>query len=441
MGYEMIRKGIILGLVAVGIVGVYLALDSTYIIRKCSVNGVDISYMRVDDAVEKIENTIEKEYKLEIETIDRGIKTLSGEQLNLKVSVGDNRDKIRAIRGDGEIGLYVDYDKGIVDSVIDSLGGDIPSEDAYLSDSMEIIKEKQGNKIKANKVRDSLGMVIEGLGSNINLYKASCYEEPNLTASMIEDRIEDLEKENKYSINYKVCNKEYKYNWEYVKDYLKIGTSGEVVIEHDKAVDKFVKQLNKDLTTFGNGIDFKTSKGDTIYVNGGNWGWWLNREKMIESIKGLTDKAGEVEGKLYWRQEGAERNLENPKKEEIRNYVEIDLTNQHLYLYKNSSLVGDWGIVSGTYTDKNRRTPSGIYRLSYKERNATLNGVGYSTPVSYWMPFNGGIGIHDATWRNKFSGDIYKRNGSHGCINMPLEGARAVYNTIDSSYAIICYYR
>ena len=55
------------------------------------------------------------------------------------------------------------------------------------------------------------------------------------------------------------------------------------------------------------------------------------------------------------------------------------------------------------------------------------------------MPFNGGIGLHDASWRNSFGGDIYINNGSHGCINLPLEAAEKLYNIINSEMPIIVY--
>jgi len=53
------------------------------------------------------------------------------------------------------------------------------------------------------------------------------------------------------------------------------------------------------------------------------------------------------------------------------------------------------------------------------------------------MPFDGGIGLHDATWRYQFGGNIYKWNGSHGCVNMPLNAAKVVYENIDKSMPII----
>ena len=98
--------------------------------------------------------------------------------------------------------------------------------------------------------------------------------------------------------------------------------------------------------------------------------------------------------------------------------MEVNLTAQHLFFYKDGKLLVESDFVSGNAA-RGWSTPSGAYPLTYKERNATLNGEGYSTPVSYWMPFNGGIGLHDASWRSSFGGTIYKTNGSHGCINLP----------------------
>ena len=84
-------------------------------------------------------------------------------------------------------------------------------------------------------------------------------------------------------------------------------------------------------------------------------------------------------------------------------------------------------------------TPNGIYPITYKERNAKLKGEGYNTGVNYWMPFNLDIGMHDARWRTTFGGTIYKTGGSHGCINLPPEIAKSVYETIEQGTAVICY--
>ena len=73
------------------------------------------------------------------------------------------------------------------------------------------------------------------------------------------------------------------------------------------------------------------------------------------------------------------------------------------------------------------------------EKNTVLRGADYASPVSFWMPFNGGVGFHDAPWRSSFGGTIYQYNGSHGCINMPYEKAKTLYNNISTGYYVVVY--
>ena len=56
------------------------------------------------------------------------------------------------------------------------------------------------------------------------------------------------------------------------------------------------------------------------------------------------------------------------------------------------------------------------------------------------MPFNGGIGMHDAYWRSSFGGRIYKTNGSHGCINLPPAVAKTIYENISAGMPVLCYH-
>ena len=118
--------------------------------------------------------------------------------------------------------------------------------------------------------------------------------------------------------------------------------------------------------------------------------------------------------------------------------MELNLTAQHLFVIKNGTKVLESDFVSGNVS-RNWTTPPGAFPLTYKTRNATLKGEGYSTPVSYWMPFNGGIGLHDAPWRNAFGGQIYKTSGSHGCINLPPAIAKQLYEYVDIGFPVLCY--
>ena len=119
--------------------------------------------------------------------------------------------------------------------------------------------------------------------------------------------------------------------------------------------------------------------------------------------------------------------------------MEINLTAQHLYFYVDGKLLVQSDFVSGNAA-KGWSTPAGAYALTYKQRNATLKGQGYATPVSYWMPFNGGIGLHDANWRKTFGGTIYKNKGSHGCINLPPAVAKTIYENISAGDPVLCYH-
>ena len=88
---------------------------------------------------------------------------------------------------------------------------------------------------------------------------------------------------------------------------------------------------------------------------------------------------------------------------------------------------------------KGHDTPKGIYRLAYKARDQVLEGQGYASPVNYWMPFVDGCGFHDADWRDRFGGSIYKGDGSHGCLNLPPSVAKQLYDMIEAGTAILIY--
>lgn len=79
---------------------------------------------------------------------------------------------------------------------------------------------------------------------------------------------------------------------------------------------------------------------------------------------------------------------------------------------------------------RNNATRTGIYSIKYKARNTVLKGPDYAVPIDFWMPFDGGIGIPDATWRSKFGSNTYKTNGSHGYINTPYNVSNMIFNNI-----------
>ena len=124
--------------------------------------------------------------------------------------------------------------------------------------------------------------------------------------------------------------------------------------------------------------------------------------------------------------------------------MEVDLARQHVYYFRDGAVVWDAPCVTGNVS-KNYTTPDGVYSIYSKERNRVLRGKmvngkpEYEQPVSYWMPFNGGIGLHDANWRGSFGGSIYKTNGSHGCVNLPPSKVPALYDMVKVGTIVVCH--
>ena len=155
-------------------------------------------------------------------------------------------------------------------------------------------------------------------------------------------------------------------------------------------------------------------------------------QKILEDIKSGTNETREP----MYSQTAKSRDVND-----IGNsYVEIDLTKQHVWVYNDGVMVADSDCVSGNMS-LNYGTPAGVYQITYKERNATLIGQGYNSQVSYWMPFNGNVGLHDAEWRyGQFGGNIYLTNGSHGCVNLPPENAAIIFEKVEKAMPVVCYY-
>ena len=108
-------------------------------------------------------------------------------------------------------------------------------------------------------------------------------------------------------------------------------------------------------------------------------------------------------------------------------FIEIDLSDQHMWYYVNDEVYVSTPVVTGNYDSMD--TPTGIFSINNMSRSVSLVGADYVSYVEYWMCFIGtSYGIHDASWRDSFGGDIFKGNGSHGCVNTPYDAVQKIYN-------------
>ena len=116
-------------------------------------------------------------------------------------------------------------------------------------------------------------------------------------------------------------------------------------------------------------------------------------------------------------------------------FVVVDISAQTLTLYDGNTNILETPVVK---CDKDKHdTPTGKFEIRKKDTDTYLVGPGYRTHVDYWMPFNGGIGLHDADWRSKFGGNIYVNNGSHGCVNIPPKYADDVFENVKKGTKVL----
>ena len=130
------------------------------------------------------------------------------------------------------------------------------------------------------------------------------------------------------------------------------------------------------------------------------------------------------------------------KKNDIgKSYVEVSIARQHVWVYVKGKLKLETDCVTGV-PNKERMTHPGCHYIFAKQRDrflGTMEVQGYHTHVDYFMPFNGGEGLHDAPWRGSFGGAIYKTGGSHGCVNLPPAKAAEIYDLVYVGMPVVVY--
>ena len=198
----------------------------------------------------------------------------------------------------------------------------------------------------------------------------------------------------------------------------------------------YAQQLASKYNTYAATRSFEPTAGDTVKIGGGDYGWVINKKgeaaQIVEDIKNGESVTREPKYEQRAFVEGAD---------DIGNtYIEIDYTNQHLWYYKDGSLVVDSDIVSGNLNNGNG-SPDGVFKVISRQSPATLKGEDYESDVTYFMPFAYNVGLHDASWRSSFGGSIYKNGGSHGCINLPYDAADTIYKNVELGTPVVAYYR
>ena len=236
-------------------------------------------------------------------------------------------------------------------------------------------------------------------------------------------------------------------NSDVTKDWLVKDDSGKLVKKDtvwDEKLWEFLDQLAYNANTIGMDRQFKSTLRGTITVSGGDYGYMVNQvtehDKLLEDFKKQTKETRKPDYYI------------SPYNDQTENdgigntYIEADLSAQHFWCYIDGQLVVESDFVSGD-TTTGHSTPTGVFGIMFMMKDTTLRGVmqsngkyEYETKVGYWMPFYDGCGFHDAWWRSAFGGTIYKGDGSHGCINLPVEAAQTLYSYCDDNMPVVVYW-
>jgi len=306
----------------------------------------------------------------------------------------------------------------------------------YTDNGYIVLEEVNGNKINKEILYENVVNGILNGETKIDLESKKCYEKPQYTSKSQEviDVIKILNKYTTSKITYTFGDHTEVLDGSIISKWLEVNEDFKIIFD-EKKIRNYLDILSNNFNTVGKTREFITSLGITEKISGGDYGWIINEDKEVQDLIEIIKEGQAITKEPIYKQTAVSRD-----NNDIGNtYVEIDMTKQHLWFYKNGYLIVDGDVVTGNVSN-NCSTPTGVYKLKYKQKDAILKGENYSVPVNYWMPFNGGIGIHDASWRSVFGGNIYMTNGSHGCVNAPYNVANTVFNNIDEGSPIICYY-
>lgn len=110
--------------------------------------------------------------------------------------------------------------------------------------------------------------------------------------------------------------------------------------------------------------------------------------------------------------------------------IEVDLTTKQMYAYEKGQQVNSWAISGGAPATP---TPLGQYKIFSKlaiqdMRGDNVDGSRYFQPNVRWINYfkSGGYAIHGNYWRPaSVFGSV---NSSHGCVSLPDNQAKWVYD-------------
>lgn len=461
--------GLVAGMVLAVAAGAYAGVSYYYtdkFFEGTTINGIDCSGMTASE-VEKLITEKVEDYSITIKARNVEPEVIKGSDLSYKY------------RSNGDIANFIKnqkcylWPKGYFEPLIYTAGENITFDQKSLEEklmelecakdenqvdpvsahilyengSFSIIPENEGSSLILPRAYRELESAVSNSQMELDFNNTTAYE-PALIKKDDPTLVESLESYNKYanaSITYLFDDKTEVLDGNIIKDWLTPNSDG-VMVKDDEVfrekVVEYVADLGRKYDTVGKPRTFTATTGRQVTVYAVEYGWSIDEAAEVEEV------LSEIEaGEVVEREPIYAMMANSHDDSDVGNtYIEVDMGIQHMYYYMDGQIVFDADFISGL-PDGVHATPEGIYLLYGKESPSVLIGdmvngkPEYVTPVSYWMPFNGGIGFHDATWQYMgFGGALYTSLGSHGCINLSLDSAAALYSIIRFGDPIVCFY-
>lgn len=449
---------------AIVVVCTYVAVSVWFMFHynyKTYINGNDYSFFTLDEVDQYIGEYI-SDYSLTLKLRDDSEYRIDPDDIGLVISPNITAKKIKneqngflwpyymCKRKDYELYYTADYDKDKLESLLKKC--DFTQEanmEKPVNASVEIkdgkstiIPETEGNYIDFTKLCCIIDEALNKGDQLVDLDDTDVYEKPEVTADSKEIISEQakLEKVLSMKITYKIDEISWELTSEDYGDWISDISAEKIEFQKDK-VHEYVQNMADRYDTYGVPRNFRTHDGRIVTLDNTWYGWLIDVDSEAEELYSVLEAGESVERVPIFDCYAA---VYRDGGDDIGDtYIECDFGQQHIYVYVNGEQVMDSDCVTGSLADSGKyRTPGGVYTILYTKTPAVLIGDDYETPVKYWMPFIGelGIGFHDATWRSAFGGDIYKTGGSHGCVNLPLSAAEQLFNIAYEGMPVVCYY-
>ena len=456
-----IVAGIIIGVLVLIYVG-FAIFFSSHFMFFTKINGTDFSLKSVSQVEAYMKQQV-ADYVLTLKESDGGSEKISGSDISLKYVPGEQLEKLAKKQNNflwiaslwnhpkitAEIG--VEYDKDALAKITEGLECLKPenqtvSVDAhpeFQNDKFVVVPEVVGTQIDTEKFNEAVTKAINGFKPTLDLFKTGCYILPRFVSDS-QEVVAATDAMNSYlgaNVTYDFNPATEVVDASVISQWVTVDADMNVTF-NEEAVRAFIQSLADKYDTKGKPRTFTTATGNTVNVTGGSYGWKIDQEAEYNALIANIQNAETVTREPNY----ASRAASHEGNDVGSTYAEVDLSNQMMYFVQNGQVVLQSGIVTGN-PNKGNGTPQGVYSLAYKALDQVLRGTKkpdgtyeYETPVKFWMPFNGGIGFHDATWQSSFGGSRYQTNGSHGCVNLPYDVASQLYNLITAGTPVVCHY-